>query len=43
VAGHGPLRLTLVIEPDGGHNFAAWSALMPRAFSWLSTQLGTWA
>jgi enterochelin esterase-like enzyme len=42
-AGHGPLRLTLVVEPDGGHNFAAWSALMPRAFSWLSTQLGTWA
>jgi enterochelin esterase-like enzyme len=40
-AGHGPLRLTLVVEPDGGHNFAAWSALMPRAFSWLSTQLET--
>jgi len=42
-AGHGPLSLTLVVEPDGGHNFAAWSALMPRAFSWLSSRLQTWA
>jgi enterochelin esterase-like enzyme len=42
-AGHGPLSLTVVVEPDGGHNFAAWSALMPRAFSWLSRRLGTWA
>lgn len=39
--GHGPLKLTLVVVRDGGHNFAAWSALMPRAFSWLSAQLGT--
>jgi len=38
-ATHGPLRLTSLVVPDGGHNFAAWSALMPRAFSWLTQQL----
>jgi S-formylglutathione hydrolase FrmB len=36
---HGRLRFTCVVLPDGGHNFAAWSTVMPRAFSWLSAQL----
>jgi hypothetical protein len=38
-AAHGRLRFTCVVLPDGGHNFAAWSTVMPRAFSWLSAQL----
>jgi hypothetical protein len=42
-AGHGRLRFSCVVVPDGGHNFAAWSALVPRAFSWLSAQLPTQA
>jgi hypothetical protein len=42
-AGQGRLRFTVVVVPDGGHNFAAWSALVPRAFSWLSAQLPTQA
>ncbi|HET8616025.1 MAG TPA: alpha/beta hydrolase-fold protein [Actinomycetales bacterium] len=38
-AAHGPLRLTCVVLPHGGHNFGTWSALLPRAFSWLAPQL----
>jgi enterochelin esterase-like enzyme len=38
-AARGPLQLTSVVVPYGGHNFASWSSLLPRAFSWLSVEL----
>jgi S-formylglutathione hydrolase FrmB len=35
-----PLRLTTGVVPDGGHTGAAWRAMAPAAFDWLSAQLG---
>lgn len=34
-----PLRLTTALVPDGGHTGAAWKAMAPAAFDWLSAQL----
>ena len=36
---HGPLQLTCVVVPDGGHRFASWSGLMQLAMGWLSNRL----
>jgi S-formylglutathione hydrolase FrmB len=40
-AAHGPLQLRTVVVAVGGHSFASWSTVMPQAFSWLSSRLGT--
>jgi enterochelin esterase-like enzyme len=36
---HAPMSVTTVVVPGGGHNFASWSALMPRALDFLSAHL----
>lgn len=36
---HAPMSVTTVVIPDGGHNFKAWSAMMPRALDFLSAHL----
>lgn len=38
---HAPMSVTSVVVPGGGHNFATWSALMPRALDFLSDHLPT--
>ncbi len=34
-----PMSVTTVVVPGGGHNFATWSGLMPRALDFISTHL----
>lgn len=34
-----PLSLDTIITPHGGHNFQAWSALLPQSLDWLSGKL----
>ncbi|HET8602276.1 MAG TPA: alpha/beta hydrolase-fold protein [Segeticoccus sp.] len=34
-----PMRVTALIEPTGGHNFATWDAELPRALHWLSARI----
>lgn len=36
-----PLTVDSIITPHGGHNFRAWSALLPRSIDWLSARLAT--
>lgn len=36
-----PLQVDSIITPHGGHNFGAWSALLPQSLAWLSHQLLT--
>lgn len=31
-----PMHVTALIAPVGGHNFAAWGRVLPRALEWLS-------
>lgn len=38
---HAPMSVTTVVIPGGGHNFTAWSAMMPRALDFLSAHLGS--
>ncbi len=34
-----PMRVDTIITPHGGHNFQAWTALLPQALDWLSSRL----
>ncbi len=36
---HAPMSMTTVFVPGGGHNFATWSSVMPRALDFLSAHL----
>ena len=36
---HAPMSMTTVVVPGGGHNFATWSSVMPRALDFLSVHL----
>lgn len=36
-----PMQVASLITPHGGHNFRAWSALLPRSIDWLSSKLTT--
>jgi S-formylglutathione hydrolase FrmB len=36
-----PMTVSKIVQPNGGHNFAAWSVELPKAMNWLSTRLRT--
>ncbi len=36
-----PLTVDSILTPHGGHNFVAWSALLPQSLTWLSHKLST--
>jgi enterochelin esterase-like enzyme len=38
---HAPMSMTTVVVPNGGHNFASWAGLMPRALDLLSAHLAS--
>jgi S-formylglutathione hydrolase FrmB len=35
-----PMRVTAMIEPQGGHNYRTWNREIPVALHWLSVRLG---
>lgn len=34
-----PLRVQMLVAPQGGHNFATWRRVMPAAMMWLSARI----
>jgi enterochelin esterase-like enzyme len=34
-----PMTVSKLVQPHGGHNFAAWSAELPTSMNWLSARL----